>query len=222
MKKYLIAFVMCLASFHVSANKLNFDHQHNVEIQKKEFQQVMENDFYEYLTELKAADLYIEPDHRSKVIFERLKNQTIRQHPEAKQWKWEFLGDSQSYFNAFSGVNGKVVLGQDLFDQDLYSDDELAFVIAHEIVHSIKDHARQEFTENYGAVEHIKLSQRLELEADYLALDLVKRAGYNAKKGVVYLKKIGDYYSEMDIEQGESSSHPSITLRYDLLKKHLK
>lgn len=187
-----------------------------------EFQLMMEKDFARYMADIKTANFYVEPDERSKAIFERIKKQAIKTHPEAKSWNWVLFGDLQNRFNAFGGLYGKVVLGTNLFDNNLFSDDELAFVIAHEVIHSLRDHSREKYNRNDGSAEFIELAQTIEFEADYLALDLLKEAGFDPSKSLGYLKKIRNFYALLKMQQGgDQSTHPSIADRYDRLNKIL-
>ena len=101
----------------------------SMQVPQAEFQLAMEKDFARYMADMKTANFYVEPDGRSKAIFERIKQQAIKSHPEAKSWNWVLFGDLQNRFNAFGGLYGKVILGTNLFDKNLFSDDELAFVI---------------------------------------------------------------------------------------------
>lgn len=194
----------------------------SMQVPKAEFQLAMEKDFARYTAELKSAKFYIEPDKRSNAIFDRIKKQAIKQNPEAKTWNWMFFGDLQGRFNASGGLYGKVILGTNLFDQSLFNDDELAFVIAHEVVHSLRDHAREKYNRNDGSNEFIALAHAVEFEADYLALDLLKQAGYDPKKSLGYLKKMRNFYALLKVQQGgDHATHPSISDRYDRLNKIL-
>lgn len=193
-----------------------------MQVPQAEFQLAMEKDFSRYTADMKSAKFYIEPDQRSKTIFEQIKEQAIKQHPEAKTWNWVFFGDLQNRFNAFGGLYGKVILGTNLFDQSLFTDDELAFVIAHEIVHSLKDHAREKYNRNDGSDEYIALAHAVEFEADYLALDLLRKAGFDPNKSLGYLRKMRNFYALLKVQQGgDQSTHPSIADRYDRLNKIL-
>lgn len=187
-----------------------------------EFQLIMEKDFARYMADMKTANFYVEPDSRSKAIFERIKQQAIKSHPEAKSWNWVLFGDLQNRFNAFGGLYGKVVLGTNLFDKNLFSDDELAFVIAHEVIHSLKDHAREKYNRNVESDEYIALAHAVEFEADYLALDLLRKAGFDPNKSLGYLRKMRNFYALLKVQQGgDQSTHPSIADRYDRLNKIL-
>lgn len=221
MKKLFFASVLAIIPTVVFADSHN--RKQIMQVPQAEFQLAMEKDFARYMSDMKTAKFYIEPDERSKAIFDRIKQQAIKQHPEAKSWNWVFFGDLQNRFNAFGGLYGKVILGTNLFDQALFTDDELAFVIAHEIIHSLKDHAREKYNLNDGSADYIALAQTVEFEADYLALDLLQKANYDPKKSLGYLKKMRNFYALLKVQQGgDSATHPSIAVRYERLYEVLK
>lgn len=216
MKKLIIASVLAIFPTLVFAEYTH--REQTMQVPQAEFQLAMEKDFARYMADMKTAKFHIEPDQRSKAIFERIKSQAIKQHPDSKNWNWVFFGDLQNRFNAFGGLYGKVILGTNLFDPLLFSDDELAFVIAHEVVHSLKDHAREKYNLNDGSAEYIALAQTVEFESDYLALDLIKSANFDPKKSLGYLRKMRNFYGLLKVQQGgDNATHPSIAVRYERL-----
>ena len=216
MKKLFFASVLAISPTVIFADSHN--RKQIMQVPQAEFQLAMENNFARYIADMKTAKFYIEPDQRSKAIFDRIKKQAIKQHPQSKNWNWVFFGDLQNRFNAFGGLYGKVILGTNLFDPSLFTDDELAFVIAHEVIHSLKDHAREKYNLNDGSAEYIALAQTVEFEADYLALELLKKANYDPKKSLGYLRKMRNFYALFKVQQGgDSATHPSIAVRYEQL-----
>lgn len=219
MKKYILPILIgLLGSTGVNAS----DRAQIMQAPQAQFQAAMEADFARYMSNMKTAKYYIEPDARSKAIFERIQQQVIKSHPKSKEWNWVLMGDIQNRFNAFGGLYGKVILGSNLFDPLLFSDDELAFVIAHEVVHSLREHAREKYNLNHESDQYIQLSHLVEYEADYMALSLVKDAGYDPKQSLGYLKKVRNFYALLKVEQGgEQATHPSIASRYERLNQLL-
>ena len=71
--------------------------------------------------------------------------------------------------------------------------------------------------------EYIALAQAIEFEADYLALDLLKDAGFDPNKSLGYLRKIRNFYALLNVQQGgDQSTHPSVAVRYEKLSEILK
>jgi len=165
MKSIFATFALLIASVSAFADKV--EREQIMSVTQAEFRQEAENEFVEYMTKLKADKLYIEPTKRSQAIFNRIKAKTIKDYPQAKTWNWAFFGDESLNFNAIGGIYGKVVLGSYLFNSDAVNDDELAFVIAHEIAHSIRDHAREKY-DKYDNDNFVEISHAIEYEADEL------------------------------------------------------
>lgn len=100
-------------------------------------------------------------------------------------------------------------------------DDELAFVLGHELAHSFLGHERllDEHGIARGLVGNLAVSPRLvietEREADYVALYLMARAGYD-------IHVIPDFWRRLAAARGPSfaliESHPSSTDRVRLLE----
>lgn len=102
-------------------------------------------------------------------------------------------------FNAKTFANGNIVIDMGLLAQ-LENEAQLAMVIAHEIIHYKQDHlfqAFENFVENYRntairykttedeAEENIlNFSKEHEKEADLMALELVKNAGYDISNAI--------------------------------------
>lgn len=105
-------------------------------------------------------------------------------------------------------ANGTMVMNLDFPDHPAMNDDALAYIIAHEIAHVIRQHHREKATWNYvvrpaligaavlssgplamtAAAAHdfnsIAYSKRLEKEADLLGLELLAKAGFNPEIAV--------------------------------------
>jgi hypothetical protein len=61
------------------------------------------------------------------------------------------------------------------------SDDEVAFVVAHEMAHNILGHSRSSRSQFFGA-------RRSEIAADQMAVGLMTAAGYRAQSGISFLE----------------------------------
>ena len=71
------------------------------------------------------------------------------------------------------------------------SDDELAFVLAHEMAHNVLGHSRHSSRGIFGFSFGGK---RQELAADYMAVWLMTEGGYKAEGGISFLQDIGRKY----------------------------
>ena len=62
-----------------------------------------------------------------------------------------------------------------------HSDDELAFVVAHEMAHNLLGHSRSSVSQIFGA-------RRSEIDADQMAVRLMTYAGYQPESGINFLE----------------------------------
>ena len=77
--RFLLTMIMLTAT-HSHAKQS--DRPQSMQVPQAEFQLAMEKDFARYMADMKTAKFYVEPDERSKAIFERIKKQAIKSHPE--------------------------------------------------------------------------------------------------------------------------------------------
>lgn len=96
--------------------------------------------------------------------------------------------------NATSWQDGTILVNIGLLSR-IENEDQLAFVIAHEISHFIKQHGYEQyaqFLKNKAAysdfVTTLKYGLKYEFEADEMALSLVKKAGYDISESLAILE----------------------------------
>lgn len=142
--------------------------------------------------------------------------------------------------NAFSAPGGPVLITRKLA-QILTTDDELAFVLAHETGHTVAQHVRNAMNRNMiaqglafvlfsGAGTAVQagvdagytlydrgFSRNQEYEADAWGVKLMMQAGYNPEAAITALAKLG-----MDRSHGLNrylATHPDIPRRIDRIGK---
>ena len=126
---------------------------------------------------------------------------------------WEVRLNLSSTINAMSLPNGKIVLNSAIAWNDL-TDDELAFLISHEMSHVLREHARERksikyvsnsallfvatglgqipaFFTVYGGqlASSVPTSRIMETEANLISLDLMARAGYKPQATISFWDK---------------------------------
>ena len=140
-------------------------------------------------------------DQRVQAIFKRLIEHVSTIHPESSQWDWEIHVVDRGRVNAYAVGAGKVMVYRGLIEHLALSEDELAFIVAHEMAHNLRLHMR-EYLSNYvpiyaagvGLTQALSpwasamiidygvdknLSRIKEIEADRIGLELMARAGFN-------------------------------------------
>lgn len=142
-----------------------------------------------------------------------------------KNIKYSFKIIADDEVNAFAIAGGKVYINTGLLDF-VKSEDELAFIIAHELAHIDKKHCINKIKLTYlagkvnvtlamlvdelKAVYDIPFNKYDEFEADDLGVTMMQKAGYNKKGGIDFFKRLAVYYeeSERDPINDFVASHP--------------
>ncbi len=127
--------------------------------------------------------------------------------PDAEKWAWEINVFDSEEVNAFCAPGGKIGVYTGIVRKLELSDDELAAVMGHEIAHALREHSREQVSQQAlsGAVVqgiaassnsnaagalaavgaqfflHLPFSRDMELEADVMGLELMARAGYDPR-----------------------------------------
>ncbi|MCW8040292.1 MULTISPECIES: M48 family metallopeptidase [Acinetobacter] len=152
-------------------------------------------------------------DAKLNQLMEQLRTEADAFRTGSEQWKWDIKGNLNGELNAHSLPGGKIIVNTGLYWGLKLNQDELAFVVAHEMAHSLRDHNREKasmllasnlaiLTATAGAgaiasaaasvtsqVALIPKGWNLEVEADVIGLDIMSRAGYNPKAAVDFWAK---------------------------------
>ena len=154
---------------------------------------------------------------RVKAIVGRLIPQTAAFRDDAPKWAWEAHVLSTDEVNAWCMPGGKMAVYTGLINKLQASDDELAAVMGHEIGHALREHTREQMSQQAitqtgiglagailgigdlgqslaGAVANVTLqlpkSRGMETEADRIGVELAARAGYNPQAAVSLWQKM--------------------------------
>lgn len=157
------------------------------------------------------------------------------------QYKWHFGVVKSDAINAFAMPGGYVLLARGLL-KSLDSEDELAFVVSHEIAHVARRHyyqviQRQRLAEQAAKglqavsqdVDTARLAQTsgqiyargldkgAEFEADRLGVEIMTRAGYDPAAALNVLEKLQRFKGDDPRAELLFSTHPSPAERFDML-----
>lgn len=120
---------------------------------------------------------------------------------------------NMSIMNATSNLTHKTVTIYTGILPYLDSDDELAFVISHEIAHSLDAY------DGWGKwVAMMFNSKQYEYKADLIGVDLMKKAGYNPIAAITMMNKS---FSENYFDFGILTSHPKTSRRLFEVYKYI-
>ena len=154
---------------------------------------------------------------RVKAIVSRLVPQTVAFRADAPKWAWETHVLSTDEVNAWCMPGGKIAVYTGLINKLQPTDDELAAVLGHEMGHALREHTREQMSQQAitqtaiggigallgigdlgqslaGAVANVTLqlpkSRGMETEADHIGVELAARAGYNPQSAVSLWQKM--------------------------------
>jgi predicted Zn-dependent protease len=154
---------------------------------------------------------------RVKNIVGRLVAQTGTFRNDAAKWPWEVHVISIDEVNAWCMPAGKMAIYTGLITKLNATDDELAAVMGHEIAHALREHSREQMSQQAltqagigiagalfgvgdlgqnvaGMVADVTLfkpkSRGMETEADRIGVELAARAGYNPEAAVSLWQKM--------------------------------
>ena len=152
---------------------------------------------------------------RLQRIVPRLLRAAVYERPAAAGLQWEIHACRQCDENASAMAGGKLLISADMVDRLELSDDELDYLLAHEMAHVLAQHTREFVTvaryfvdnglrRDYADIEN-ELSQSFpvmirmrpiyvqqELEADYIGFVLGAQAGFHPSAMLSLLGKLGD------------------------------
>lgn len=156
-----------------------------------------------------------------------------------QRYKWRFAIIDTDSINAFATSGGIIFLTKGLFNL-LQNEDELAFVLAHEISHVTKRHHyqvvlkqrlvekasenlkemlsnNQELSQLSGQIYARGLDKTAEYEADRIGATLMTRAGYNPSAVLAVSEKLKKLNGDDPQAQLLFATHPSPSQREDEL-----
>jgi predicted Zn-dependent protease len=154
---------------------------------------------------------------RIKAIVGRLVPQTTAFRDDAAKWAWEAHVITLDDVNAWCMPGGKMAIYTGLINKLQATDDELAAVMGHEIAHALREHSREQMSQQAiaqagigiagalfgigelgqnigGMVADVTLfkpkSRGMETEADRIGVELAARAGYNPQAAISLWQKM--------------------------------
>ncbi|HTO51491.1 MAG TPA: M48 family metallopeptidase [Burkholderiales bacterium] len=154
---------------------------------------------------------------RVRTIANRLIVQTGAFRNDAPGWKWEVHVITSNQVNAWCMPGGKMAVYTALIEKLKLTDDELAAIMGHEIAHALREHGREQVSQQMatqlavgiasaalglgsggtqlaGMVANVTFtlpnSRLHEQEADRIGVELAARAGYDPRAAVSVWEKM--------------------------------
>lgn len=179
---------------------------------------------------------------RVRTIMQRLVAQVGAFRPDATGWPWEVHVIKSDDVNAWCMPGGKMAVYTGLISRIRPTDDELAAILGHEIAHALREHSREQISQQMAAKMGVSVlaavtgvqaagdlgaaltnvmftlpnSRTHESEADVIGIELAARAGYDPRAAITLWQKMG----ALGGSQPEFlSTHPSAATRSAELQK---
>lgn len=190
-----------------------------------------------------ALDANAAQTRRVQTIARRLIAQVGVFRQDALHWKWEEHVLSSNEVNAWCMPGGKIAVYTGLLNTIKPTDAELAAVMGHEISHALREHAREQVSQQMvtsvglsilsavtgsqatadlgsaltNVMFNLPNSREHETEADRMGVELAARAGYDPRAAVTLWRKMSQAGGSTPPEF--LSTHPSPASRIADLEK---
>jgi predicted Zn-dependent protease len=224
------------------------DRQQRMAVSSEEVNKSAEQSYEQMMAQAKkkgALDRNPAQVERVRKIVSRLIPQTTVFRADAAKWPWEVHVISLDEVNAWCMPHGKMAVYTGLIEKLNVTDDELAAVMGHEIAHALREHSREQISQQMGtqavvgiagalfglgdAVQglgnmvadvtlNLPKSRTAETEADRIGVELAARAGYNPHAAVALWEKMGKLAGGAPPQF--LSTHPSHETRISDLKQY--
>lgn len=153
---------------------------------------------------------------RVTAISQRLIAQVPHFRADAASWQWQVNVIDSDEVNAWCMPGGRIAVYTGMIDKMKATDDELAAVIGHEIAHALREHTREQMSQQMatnlglsvlaaatgstaaadlgGTLSQVMFtlpnSRGAESEADAIGVELAARAGYDPRAAVSLWQKM--------------------------------
>jgi predicted Zn-dependent protease len=218
------------------------DRQQRFAVSSEEVNASAEKQYAQMMAEAKQKNV-LDRDpaqvERVKRIVSRLIPQTTVFRPDAAKWPWEFHVITLDEVNAWCMPHGKIAVYTGLLQKIQPTDDELAAVLGHEMAHALREHTREQISQQMGTQTVLGIAGALfglgdaaqnlggmvanvtiglpksrtdETEADRIGVELAARAGFDPHGAVTLWEKMGKLAGGSQPPQW-LSTHPSNATR---------
>jgi predicted Zn-dependent protease len=233
MKQMLVVLLLAAPAFAGGQGLLEF--RHDLAFSPIEVNSLGATAYGARLRTLRLAG-ELDPDPALKVrlqgILARLLRAAAYERPASARLSWEVHSCGGCDENASAMPGGKLLVSADFIARHGLGEDEIAYLLAHEVAHVLAEHTREfadaaryfldnglarsyrdiqhELDDSLPAMLHLRVvNEQQELEADYMGFLLGARAGYEPQAMLSLLQKLGSD------DRGLLRAHPSSRRRLE-------
>ncbi len=230
------ALTVCACTQTTGSSLSGVNRQQMLLVSDSELNAAAEQQYSDIIAKAKAAGK-LNADKQLSTRVKRIASRLIAAapalRPDCIDWDWEVNVITEDTLNAWCMPGGKIVVYSGIVKQLDLSDDEIAVIIGHEICHALREHSREQVSQQlitnglitiadlFGvdrtlttlgstALEigvSLPFSREHETEADELGLELCYRAGFDVDAAAELWRKMQAQSGSKPIEL--LSTHPS-------------
>ncbi len=182
---------------------------------------------------------------RVRAIVHRLAPHALKWSEQVKDWQWEVNIVGSAEVRAYELPGGKIIIYSGMLKRLRLNDDQIALLLAHQIAHALREHARAHLSEvplifgtsltpsllfglthpsiaipsTHTQLLSVQYSHTDETEADVIGADIAARAGYDPRAATVLWQRLSNISREVQVDFVER--HPFAKERIRDLKKRL-
>lgn len=210
----------CLTTKTTEAGAVGADRKQLMIVSEEAMEQSAQEAYAQVLAEAKkngTLNTNAQTTARVQKIAQRLIAQTPAFRKDAVSWDWQVNVITDSTVNAWCMPGGKIVVYTGIIQALDLNDAQLAAVMGHEIAHALKEHSREQASQDQlknagisvvsqaaglneaasGALTiaaqytiTLPFSRSHEKESDHIGTELMARAGYDPNEAVAVWKKM--------------------------------
>lgn len=167
-----------------------------------------------------SGHLDVQPEHlqRAQRVLDKLRVVVAPEYAQTSDWAWKVHVLWHVNRGAGSYGRGRMMITSTLFEELTPTDDQLAWVIGHELAHDLLHLGEMSALFGAPGASTDARFRQMELEADKLGMEIAAKAGYERDAGYWMLWKMRRSVA-YDPQNKAYARYPSYDTRMETLKR---